>query len=69
MNETDEALVLKSQQQHDRPAFEELVRRTARLVFSRAYLETGDTHRAEDLAQETFLVAWKSIGQVTDPKG
>jgi RNA polymerase sigma factor (sigma-70 family) len=68
VNESDEALVLKSQQ-HDRFAFEELVRRTARLVFSRAYLETGDAHRAEDLAQETFLVAWKSIGQVTDPKG
>ena len=68
MNETDEALLLKSQQQ-DRTAFEELVRRTARLVFSRIFLDTGDTHRAEDLTQETFLVAWRSIAQVTDTKG
>jgi RNA polymerase sigma-70 factor (ECF subfamily) len=68
VNETDEALLLKSQQQ-DRTAFEELVRRTARLVFSRIYLDTRDSHRAEDLTQETFLVAWRSIAQVTDGKG
>lgn len=68
MNETDDELVARSRR-GDRPAFEELVRRTARLVFSRLYLETGDTHRAEDLVQETFLVAWRNIGQVTDPAG
>ena len=68
MNESDEALVLRSQQ-GDRSAFEELVRRTARVVFTRLYLETGDVHKAEDLAQEAFLVAWRSIRQVTDPKG
>ena len=53
----------------DRPAFEELVRRTARLLFSRLYLDTGDPHRAEDLVQETYLVAWRSIAQVTEPAG
>ena len=68
MNETDQALVAKSQR-GDRMAFEELVRRTARLVFSRLYLETGDAHKAEDLVQETFLIAWRSIRQVTDPSG
>ena len=68
MNESDEALVRKSQR-GDREAFEELVRRTARLVFSRLYLETGDVHRAEDLVQETFLVAWRKVRQVTDPTG
>ena len=68
VNETDEALVLASQR-GDRAAFEELVRRSARLVFSRLYLETGDSHKAEDLAQETFLVAWRSIRQVTNAKG
>ena len=68
MNESDEVLVRRAQQQ-DRSAFEELVRRTARLLFARLYLETGDAHRAEDLVQETFLVAWRSIRQVTDAKG
>jgi RNA polymerase sigma factor (sigma-70 family) len=68
VNETDEVLIRRSQK-GDRLAFEQLVRRTARLVFSRLYLETGDTHRSEDLAQETFLVAWRNIRQVTDPAG
>jgi RNA polymerase sigma-70 factor (ECF subfamily) len=64
----DAALVLQSQG-GDRAAFEQLVRRTARLLFSRLYLETGDAHKAEDLVQETFLIAWRSIGQVTEPAG
>ena len=68
MSESDEALVGKSQQ-GDRAAFEELVRRTARLIFTRVYLEVGDVHRAEDLVQETFLLAWRSIRQVHDATG
>ena len=68
MIEADEALVAKSRR-GDRAAFEELVRRTARLVYTRAYLETGNTHRAEDLVQETFLIAWKKIAQVSDASG
>jgi len=65
---TERDLVLQSQR-GDRLAFEELVRRTARLLFARAYLETGERHRAEDLVQETLLTAWRSIRQVTDPAG
>ena len=68
MDETEAALVRRSQAL-DRAAFEELVRRTGRLVFCRAYLETGDVHRAEDLTQETFMAAWRSIQQVSDPGG
>jgi RNA polymerase sigma-70 factor (ECF subfamily) len=64
----DEELVLLAQK-GDRPAFEELVRRTSRLVFARIYMETGDPHRAEDLVQETFLTAFRSLQQVKDPRG
>jgi RNA polymerase sigma-70 factor (ECF subfamily) len=53
----------------DRAAFEELVRRTSRLVFARLYLETGDAHRAEDLLQETLLVAFRSLRQLEDVNG
>jgi RNA polymerase sigma-70 factor (ECF subfamily) len=56
-------------QSGDRAAFEQIVRRTARLLFSRLYLETGDAHKAEDLVQETFMVAWRNIRQVTEPEG
>jgi RNA polymerase sigma-70 factor (ECF subfamily) len=68
MSETDEALVRKAQN-GDRAAFEELVRRTSRLVFARLYLETGDAHRAEDLLQETLLLAFRSLRQLDDPGG
>lgn len=68
MSDLEQALVLKSQG-GDRSAFEELVRRTSRLVFTRLYLGCGDAHRAEDLTQETFLLAWRSIRQVTDAQG
>src|ERR1700738_4190001 len=67
MIDSDETLV-RNAQRGDRAAFEELVRRTSRLVFARLYLETGDTHRAEDLLQETLLQAFRSLGKLTDPR-
>src|SRR5436190_4560881 len=66
MMANEEALV-RSAQRGDRAAFEELVRRTSRLVFARLYLETGDPHQAEDLLQDTLLTAFRSLGQVTEP--
>jgi RNA polymerase sigma-70 factor (ECF subfamily) len=65
LNEADEALVNRSRA-GDRLAFEELIRHTARLVFARLYLETGDSHEAEDLSQETFLTAFRRIHQLSD---
>jgi RNA polymerase sigma-70 factor (ECF subfamily) len=66
--ETEEGLVRQARS-GDRGAFEELVRRTTRLVYARLYLETGDPHQAEDLVQETYLRAFRSIGQVDEPAG
>jgi RNA polymerase sigma-70 factor (ECF subfamily) len=68
-NANDDAFLVTRSQKGDRAAFEELVRRTARIVFTRVFTETGDVHRTEDLVQETFLNAWRSIGQVTEPAG
>src|SRR2546430_972712 len=63
-----EVALIQSAQTGDRAAFEELVRRTSRLVFARLYLETGDTHTAEDLLQETLLIAFRSLGGLSNPK-
>jgi RNA polymerase sigma-70 factor (ECF subfamily) len=65
MNESEDVLVAKARG-GDHPAFEELVRRTARMLFARIYLETGDTHQAEDLVQETLLRAYKSLSGLQD---
>jgi RNA polymerase sigma-70 factor, ECF subfamily len=63
MPDPEEALVRRARS-GDRAAFEELVRRTSRLVFARLYLETGDAHRAEDLLQETLLTAFRSMREL-----
>jgi RNA polymerase sigma-70 factor (ECF subfamily) len=68
LSDSEAALVARSQR-GDRAAFEQLVRSTARLIFARIYLEVGDGHRAEDLVQETYLIAWRSIHQVHDGTG
>jgi RNA polymerase sigma-70 factor (ECF subfamily) len=68
MSETDTALVLRARD-GDRAAFEELVRRTSRLVFARLYLDTGRTHRADDLLQETYLLAFRSLRGLANPAG
>src|SRR5262245_45906792 len=64
-----EAALVWSAKRGDRAAFEELVRRTSRLVFARLYLETGDAHRAEDLLQETLLLAYRRLGELEEPAG
>lgn len=64
-----ELILVRRAREGDVPAFEELVRRTTRLVYARLYLETGDPHQAEDLVQETYLRAFRSIQQVSDPAG
>lgn len=60
-----ELSLVERAQRGDHAAFEELVRRCSRLVYARLYLETGDTHQAEDLLQETLLVAFRTLRQLT----
>jgi RNA polymerase sigma-70 factor (ECF subfamily) len=66
MNEIEQGLVRKAQA-GDRTAFAELVRRTTRFVYARLYLETGDRHWAEDLTQETWLLAYRALPRLNDP--
>ncbi len=66
MTDGEHALVLRAQQ-GDRSAFEELVRRTSRLLYTRLFLETGDAHQAEDLLQDTYLTAFRSMASLETP--
>ena len=67
MTNDGERHLVQAAQSGDRAAFEELVRRTHRLVYARLYLDTGDVHRAEDLLQETFLLAFRSLSSLKNP--
>jgi RNA polymerase sigma-70 factor, ECF subfamily len=61
---TNAALILAVQQRDDRPAYAELVRRhqsQVRAVLRR--LARGDEGLADDLAQETFMLAWRNIAK------
>ena len=44
---TTVARLVQQAQAGERAAFEELVRRTSRLVYARLFLETGDRHLAD----------------------
>lgn len=60
----DQVLVARARLGDDRRAFDQLVRRHQGMV--RAQLRRllhGDAASADDLAQETFLQAWRKLGQ------
>jgi len=50
-----------------REAFARIVEAYQALVCSLAYSATGDLCQSEDLAQETFLIAWKELRQLREP--
>ena len=69
MSDEDTAMVIRARDTGDRAAFEELIRRTSRLVYARLILECGNVHKAEDLVQETYLLAFRSLHRLRSPEG
>jgi RNA polymerase sigma factor (sigma-70 family) len=64
--EEDAALVAQCREgSHD--AFRRIVDRYKTLVCSVTYSATGDLARSEDLAQETFVTAWKRLEALREP--
>lgn len=51
-----------------RNAFGKIVERYQRLLCSLAYSATGQLSHSEDLAQETFVEAWRQLGSLRDPE-
>ena len=63
MSFTDADLIARVLLREDQQAFGELVRRYQSPVRGFLVKMTGgDTHLADDLAQETFVKAWKKLG-------
>lgn len=62
--DVDRALVARVLLTDDRRAFEQLVRRHQGMVRAQLRrLVNGDHAKADDLAQETFLLAWRKLHQ------
>ena len=51
-----------------REAFSRIVERYQSLICSVAYSATGSLTQSEDMAQETFVIAWKQLGQLREPE-
>ena len=60
-DEISNAELVRKSQFGDKAAFEQLVIRHQELVFSLAYKLTGNREMANDVAQESFIRAWKAI--------
>lgn len=64
-DDSDENLMLRVGR-GERAAFDEIVRRYTRKMVNVAYQITGDRDQADDIAQETFLRAYKSASRYTE---
>jgi RNA polymerase sigma factor (sigma-70 family) len=63
----DDLELVERSRSGDRDAFGELVARYQSLVCSITYSATGSLTTSEDLAQETFVAAWKQLGSLREP--
>ena len=66
MDRIKELELLNASLQGNTKAFGAIVEKYQSLVCAITYGETGRVHESEDLAQETFLLAWKNLGQLRD---
>ncbi len=65
---TDQLLTrISAASRGDRSAFAELVGKYQGLVSATTLSMTGDFQRSEDLAQETFLIAWSKLSELKEP--
>jgi RNA polymerase sigma factor (sigma-70 family) len=62
---TDADLVSASRS-GDRRAFGQIICKYQAMVSGLVYAACGDLHRSEDVAQETFISAWKSLSGLRD---
>src|SRR5436190_1522273 len=62
----DDAALVNASLAGDRAAFGHIVTRYQALICSLAYNATGSVGQSEDLAQETFVAAWRDLGQLRE---
>src|SRR4030042_1910804 len=66
-NLTSENELLQASLAGNKEAFGAVVERYQSLVCAVTYSATGDVGTSEELAQETFLRAWRNLRQLEDP--
>ncbi|HEY3863655.1 MAG TPA: RNA polymerase sigma factor [Verrucomicrobiae bacterium] len=66
-NQTDDAALVAECLEGNRDAFGSIVRRYQALICALTYNATGRLSESEDLAQETFLTAWRQLAGLREP--
>ncbi len=66
--ESNDAALVAASLAGDRQAFGKIVTRYQRLLCSLAYSSLGSLSTSEDVAQETFIEAWKKLGTLREPE-
>ncbi len=66
-DESSDAVLVAESLAGGREAFRRIVERHQTLVCSLAYCATGSLTQSEDLAQETFLAAWRQLAELREP--
>lgn len=61
-----DAELVSASRNGNREAFGQIVRRYQGMISGLIYAACGDLHRSEDIAQETFISAWKSLSGLRD---
>ena len=59
--EADEKVLVLKSKKGDKAAFEELVKKFSKYVYTTAFFILRDTHEAEDVSQEVFVKVYLSI--------
>jgi RNA polymerase sigma factor (sigma-70 family) len=65
--EGDDPALVTASLNGDREAFARIVTRYQALIASVAYSRTGNLAQSEDIAQETFVTAWKQLSALREP--
>src|SRR5664280_3172585 len=65
--EMDDAELVAKSLDGNQDAFRQIVERYQTLICSLAYCATGSMSQSEDLAQETFVTAWKELPKLREP--
>lgn len=62
-----DAELIDASRRGERDAFAELIERCTRIVRAVSYAATRDHALSEDVAQDTFLAAWRDLDRLRDP--
>src|ERR1700684_2420036 len=63
---SSDAELITASRNGNREAFGQIVRKYQSMISGLIYAACGDLHRSEDIAQETFISAWKSLSGLRD---